>query len=181
MAAESSATFAPMVEVAILVTLYGRALSHANVSSVEQLYGSATEDFWVRHDWINATLTKRITSFSRDRSASSIYGEPMLLLAHVIQQTTTLYLYKTMEPFVIHQDCASRVLDYQRRAISAAREVAMVAKRLASFGTFKVSHTVTSWQRTSYFSYSELKYLWLGSYLHTSGHVPRSRTSYTVR
>lgn len=132
-------SFSPLADCAILVTLYGRALSHAHVSTVEQALGNETDDFWLRHEWIDSILSQRIDSLSLNYSTSSIYADPMLLLTHMILQTTTLYLYKIMEPLVVHEHYVFRILEYQKRAMAAAQEIARIAKDHAHVGFFKVS------------------------------------------
>lgn len=92
------------------MTLYSRAISHFNLSGVEQTLGNKTEDFWLRHEWIDEILLQRIESLSLNYSMSSIYEDPILLLTHMISQTTTLYLYKAMENLAVHDHVEYRIL-----------------------------------------------------------------------
>lgn len=130
--------FSPLAECAILVTLYGRALSHYHVYTVEQFYGNTTQDFWARHEWINQNLKGRIEAFTLNYPTVSVFSDPMLLLTYMVLQTTTLYLYKIMEPLAIDESCVDMVLEYQKHAITAAREIARLTKEHAHIGYFKV-------------------------------------------
>ncbi|KAI9879284.1 MAG: hypothetical protein M1830_009014 [Pleopsidium flavum] len=132
--------FSPLAECAILVTIYGRALSHNQVSTVEQVYGNASLDFWLRHEWLDSMLTKRMESFSLNYPTVSIFADPMLLFTFMVVQTTIIYLCKIMEPLGDTEQYKATVIEYQKRALWAAREIARLSKEHGHIGYFKASH-----------------------------------------
>ncbi|KFZ19471.1 hypothetical protein V501_00654 [Pseudogymnoascus sp. VKM F-4519 (FW-2642)] len=126
----------PLAECAILVTLYGRALSHSHVSTVEQYYGNTTQDFWFRHEWIDFKLREKADTFALKYPTTTIFAEPMLLMSFMILQATTLYLYKIMESMSVDDSCGEKVLEYQIQAITAAKKIANLTKEHARIGYF---------------------------------------------
>lgn len=141
MASADIGPLSPLAECAISVTLFGRAISHLSISTVEQLYMDVNEDFWMRHEWIDAMLIQQIDRFSLNYATSSTsHADPMLLLAHMVLQTTTLYLYKIIDPPASQCNLAKPGIDdYRKRAIAAAQEIARLAKSHAHIGLFKVT------------------------------------------
>lgn len=109
------------------------------MSSIEQLLSGNVKDFWDQHDWIDDLLVTRAAGFSQNYSSSSIYADPLLLQTYVVWHATTLHLYKIMEPLVVHEQSAFRVLEYQKKAATAAREIASIARNYARPGFLKVS------------------------------------------
>ncbi|KIM94093.1 hypothetical protein OIDMADRAFT_136671 [Oidiodendron maius Zn] len=118
----------PLAECTTIITLYGRALSHYHVSRAEKFYGNTTQDFWMRHQWIDTALGQRQESFLINHPPVSIAADPILLLTHMVLQSTTLYLYKIMEPITIEEQCNTMVIEYQKRAIAAAKEIARLTQ-----------------------------------------------------
>ncbi|KAF3771158.1 hypothetical protein M406DRAFT_217911, partial [Cryphonectria parasitica EP155] len=129
-------SFSQLAEAAMVATISGRAYSHSNTSSMEQLYGN-TKSFWERHDWIDGLLMARMANLSQSYSSSSLYADPLLLQAHVSLQTGVLYMYKITEPLMMQEDSTFQVLEYQKRAAVAAHEIALVARDYAQLGFFK--------------------------------------------
>ncbi|KAH8879031.1 hypothetical protein GQ53DRAFT_856499 [Thozetella sp. PMI_491] len=131
------ASFSPLAETAILITLYGRGLAHSRMSSNERLYGCATQDFWSRHEWIDSLLRQRIDSFALTHPSLTVFVDPGVLLSYMIMQATTLYLYKIMEPLLSNGQFADRVTNYRRRAMAAAREISRLTKEYMHISYFK--------------------------------------------
>ncbi|KAI0890812.1 fungal-specific transcription factor domain-containing protein [Annulohypoxylon nitens] len=130
-------SFSQLAECAQASTICGRAFSHTNMCSIDQLLSGDLKDFWDQHDWVDNLLATRVAGFSQKYSSSSIYADPLLLQTQVLWHTTTLHLYSVMEPLTVHDQSAFRVLEYQRKAGTAAREIASIAKNYARPGAFK--------------------------------------------
>ena len=131
-------SFSPLAECAILVTICGRALSHKQISKVEQLCGNAAQDFWIRHDWLDNMLTKRMESFSLHHPTVSVHADPMLLFAFMVLQSAIIYLCKIMEPLEQDEQFKASRREYQDRALTAARAIARLSKEQGHIGYFKV-------------------------------------------
>ena len=141
-ASSNPSLFSPLAECAILVTIYGRALSHNQVSTVEQVYGNAPLDFWLRHEWLDSMLTKRMKNFSLNYPTVSIFTDPMLLFTFMVGQITSLYLCKIMEALGESEQYKATVAEYQGRALWAAREIARLSKEHGHIGYFKASSLI---------------------------------------
>lgn len=129
----------PFTECIILATISGRALSHRHQSLVENIYVNASQDFWDRHQWINAILTQRMQILSLKYPPASQHVDPMLLFTSMVAQTTVLYLYKTMECVTPATDENRAVMmEYQRCSLMAAQEIVNLTKTLAQLSCFKV-------------------------------------------
>ncbi|KAH8799820.1 fungal-specific transcription factor domain-containing protein [Xylogone sp. PMI_703] len=133
--------FSPLAECAIMATIYGRTLSHYQVSTVEQIYGNGSQDFWLRHEWINGLLAQRLQNFSLNYSMVTILADPMLLFTYSLVQASILHLYKILEPLEEMEQYKNEVLEYQTRAMLAAQEIAHLAKE----------HTKTSYLKCHVF------------------------------
>ncbi|KAH8800166.1 hypothetical protein F5884DRAFT_890900 [Xylogone sp. PMI_703] len=133
--------FSPLAECVIMATIYGRTLSHYQVSIVEQIYGSGSQDFWLRHEWINGLLTQRLANFSLNYSKVTMLADPMLLFTFSLGQASILHLYKILEPLEEMEQYRNKVLEYQKRAMLAAQEIAHLAKE----------HTKTSYLKCHVF------------------------------
>ncbi|KAL8759484.1 MAG: hypothetical protein Q9184_003609 [Pyrenodesmia sp. 2 TL-2023] len=124
----SSSRFSPLAECAITATICGRVLSHNHVSAVEQIYGNAALDFWVRHEWLHATLAKRRDSLLFNHSSVSAFADPMLLFAFMAVHATTIYLCEIAETSRHVEHYEATVVEYQNQALMAAREIARISK-----------------------------------------------------
>ncbi|KAL8692798.1 MAG: hypothetical protein Q9218_002239 [Villophora microphyllina] len=131
--------YSPLAECAILATISGRALSHNQVSTVERVYGNASLDFWIRHEWLDSMLARRMETFLLNHPAELTFTDPMLLFSFMMMQTTIIYLSKIMEPFGMEEEYKATVAKMQDRALSAASEIARLSKEQGHIGYFKAS------------------------------------------
>lgn len=132
--------FSPLAECAILVTICSRAQSHKQASKVEQALGTASQDFWVRHDWLHCMLRQRMDSFMLNHPSSSIIEDPTLLFTFMGFQATMIFLCKIMEFLGPLEQFEAARRDYQDRALTAAKEIARCSRELDQIGYFKVSY-----------------------------------------
>lgn len=131
----------PLAECAILLTICGRAISHSQTSSVERAaYGNASVDFWLRHEWLDGILHKRLNVLAVTYPVISTVGDSMLLFAFMVAQTTVIYLANIIEKFGADSQFQHTIADYQKRAIRAGQEIARLAKAHEQIGYIKVSH-----------------------------------------
>ena len=138
-AANDSALFSPLAECAILATICGRAMSHRQVSSVELAYGSsASLDFWLRHEWLDGVLTKRLNAMSASYPVVSAVSNSMLLFALMVAQTAVIYLSDIVGTLGPEHQCEPAVLENQKRATHAALEIARLSRAHEHIGYFKV-------------------------------------------
>ncbi|KAK0746899.1 fungal-specific transcription factor domain-containing protein [Schizothecium vesticola] len=129
--------FSPLAECAILATICGRAMSHAQVSNVERAYGNASLDFWLRHEWLDSMLNKRLETLSSHYPVVSAVADSMLLFAFLVAQTAVIYLADVIESLAPEQRCQPNVSEYRNRAVAAAREIARLSKAHEHIGFFK--------------------------------------------
>jgi hypothetical protein len=122
-----------------MVTLYGRSLAHEQLSAVELAFGNTSQDFWVRHEWINSILNQRMERFLLNYSTISMVADPMLLFAFMVVQASVLYLFKIMEPLGQLEQYKAKVGEYNKRALLAAWEIAHLGKEHAKTSYFKVN------------------------------------------
>jgi hypothetical protein len=130
----------PLAESAIVVTICGRALSHSQVSGVERAFGSTSLDFWLRHEWLDGILTRTLESLSMNGPVVSAMADPMIFFAFMMAQATTIFMCQIAEASGMDGHCRSTVVEYQNRAVRAAREIAGMAKAHEHIGYFKVRH-----------------------------------------
>ena len=91
-------------------------------------------------------LMQRQDSFALNYLGVAVFPDPMLLLSHMVLQTTTIYLYKVIESVMADKESDPRIIEYQKRAISAAQEIARLTKEHVHMSCFKVSsHTSPLW------------------------------------
>ena len=134
---DQSAT-SPFTECIILATISGRALSHRQQSLVENVYVNASQDFWDRHEWINAILMQRMQMLSYRYPSASLHANPLLLFTNMVAQTTVLYLYETMKRVISVTDENRTIMtEYETCALMAAQEIVSLAKTLAQLSCFK--------------------------------------------
>lgn len=130
--------FSPLAECAILATICGRAMSHSQVSNVERAYGNASLDFWLRHEWLDGMLTKRLETLASHYPVISAVADSMLLFAFMVAQTAVIYLADIIESLTPEQQGQPGGSEYQKRAMRAAREIARLSKAHEHIGLFKV-------------------------------------------
>jgi hypothetical protein len=170
-ASSDHSLFSPLAECAILVTICGRALSHNQVSIVERVYGNASLDFWLRHAWLDSMLTKIIEGLSLNYPTVSVVADPMLLFTIMVAQSTVIYLCKIMESLAWEtEEYQATVIEYQKRALWAAQEIARLSKEHEHISYFKASHPSVP--------ASVILLTRKGPYIHASSHLSRRRTSH---
>lgn len=155
MTANDQSYMSPFTECIILVTISGRALSHRHQSLVENIYVNVSEDFWNRHQWIDAILTQRMQILSLKYPPASQQADPLLLFTSMIAQTTVLYLYKTLKcvtPTTPENEAI--VMQYQSSSLVAAQEIVNLTDTLTQLSCFKArlsksKHTMTWLMRTA--------------------------------
>lgn len=138
-ASNNHALLSPLAECAILVTICGRAMSHSQVSKVEQAYGNASVDFWLRHEWLDGLLNGRLEALSASYPVMSAITDSMLLFSFMLAQTTVIYLANIIEGFETDRSHHPTTINYSRRAVLAAQEIARLSKTQENVGYFKVS------------------------------------------
>jgi hypothetical protein len=122
-----------------VVTICGRLLSHAQVSSVERAVG-ASFDFWLRHDWLDSLLARTLDSMSMNAPAVSAVADPMVFFAFMMAHAATIFMCQIAEASGMDSH-PSAVVEFQNRATRAAREIASLAKAHVHIGYFKVRHS----------------------------------------
>ncbi|CRG91749.1 putative transcriptional regulatory protein C777,02 [Talaromyces islandicus] len=126
-------------ECIILATLCGRSLSHQHLSMVDGIYGTNPQEFWGRHEWIDAALSTRISILSLTYPFQLEHMDPMLLFTKMIAQATILCMQKIIESIAWDSDdYAGLILEYEQRARLAAKEIVELAKALTHLSYFKV-------------------------------------------
>ena len=136
---DDQSPMSPFMECIILATISGRALCHRHQSSVENLYVNVSQDFWSRHQWINAILMQRMRILALKYPPASYHADPMLLFTNMMAQTTVLYLYKTMECVTpVTDENRAAIVDYERCSLLAAQEIVNLTKELTQLSCFKV-------------------------------------------
>ncbi|KAA6409142.1 MAG: transcriptional regulatory [Lasallia pustulata] len=137
--ANDQSAMSPFTECTILATISGRALSHRHQSLVENIYVDASQDFWERHQWINATLTDRMQIMSHKYPPALQHVDSMLLFTSMMAQAAVLYLYKIMMRVTpATEENQAVMMEYQTRSLIAAQEIANLSKILPQLSRFKV-------------------------------------------
>ncbi|KAL4819970.1 fungal-specific transcription factor domain-containing protein [Aspergillus spinulosporus] len=131
-------------ECIVVATISGRALSHRNQCLAGELYFSAVDDFWNRHQWINAILTQRMEAFSVKYPLDmQQQTDPMLLFISLMWRTIILHLYQTMACVVpSHDEKRDLVTEYKKRSSAAAQEIVDLTNKLSHLNSLKV-HPLT--------------------------------------
>ncbi|KAJ5490115.1 hypothetical protein N7453_010940 [Penicillium expansum] len=141
-------TTSPFNECAILATICGRSLFQAQQYSVRFVYGDMAPNWTDQHQWLDNVLTNRLQILSQHYPSPTQVCDPMLSFAHIMGQASVIHLYKGMESIVWAVNEGALVLEYRRRALSAAQEIVKQAKGLIEFYFFKVCHTALLLQLT---------------------------------
>ncbi|KAL6232513.1 hypothetical protein BDW75DRAFT_217723 [Aspergillus navahoensis] len=131
-------------ECIVVATISGRALSHRNQCLAGDLYFSAAEDFWNRHQWINAILTQRMEAFSTKYPLDmQQQADPMLLFISLMWRTIILHLYQTMACVIPSNDeKRDLIMEYKKRSSAAAQEIVDLTNKLSHLNSLKV-HPLT--------------------------------------
>ncbi|KAK4040640.1 hypothetical protein C8A01DRAFT_46105 [Parachaetomium inaequale] len=132
---------APLAEAALLSTICGRAISHCQVSSAERAFGSASLDFWLRHEWLDGMLTRALDSLTIHTPVVSAMADPIIMFVFMMAHATTIFMCQIAEASGIDNHCRPTILEYRHRATRAAREIAGFAKAHEHISYFKVRHS----------------------------------------
>jgi len=118
-------------------------MSHSQVSKVEKAaYGNASLDFWLRHEWLDGMLNKRLDALTVTYPVVSAVADSMLLFAFMLAQTTVVYLANIIEGLGAGTQYQPAVAEYQKRAMRAATEIARLSKAHEQIGYIKVSNRI---------------------------------------
>jgi hypothetical protein len=128
----------PFNECVVLATICGRSLFHAQQYSVRFVYGDLAPNWIDQHQWLDNVLTNRLQILSQYYPSPAQICDPLISFAHIMGQASVIHLYKGIESAVWTVDKEAWVLEYQRRAFSAAQEIVKLAKGLTEFNFFKV-------------------------------------------
>lgn len=79
--------YSPLAECVMLVTIAGRALAHKQMSKMEVILGSATSQFFARHEWVHEMLTRRLNSLQTIHPNISHVSDPMVVFSYLVAQT----------------------------------------------------------------------------------------------
>ncbi|KAH6857085.1 fungal-specific transcription factor domain-containing protein [Chaetomium sp. MPI-CAGE-AT-0009] len=127
----------PFAGSVMVISVCGRALSHGHVSGVERAFGTASLDFWLRHEWLDGMLARTLDSLSMNSPVASAMADPMVFFAFMMAHATTIFMCQIAEASGIDSHCRPTVADCRSRATQAAREIARTAKAHEHIGYFK--------------------------------------------
>jgi hypothetical protein len=115
-------------------------MSHNQVSAVERAaYGNSSLDFWLRHEWLDGMLNKRLNALRVTYPVVSAVSDSMLLFTFMLAQSTVIYLTNITESFSADSQYQPTVAEYQKRAMRAAQEIARLSRVHEQIGYIKVS------------------------------------------
>ncbi|KAI0382683.1 hypothetical protein F5Y04DRAFT_287732 [Hypomontagnella monticulosa] len=136
-----TSTFAECI---IVSTVIGRALSHRQQSTVDNIYLNESREFWERHEWINNVLIQRMDIFSLNYPTAVQEADPMLLFISMMWRTTVLYMYQLIKSMIHPTDekRSSVLADYTRQSTIAAKEIVNLTNKLSQLNSLKV-HPLT--------------------------------------
>jgi hypothetical protein len=130
----------PLAGSVMVISICGRALSHGQVSGVERAFGTASLDFWLRHEWLDGMLARTLESLTMNSPVASAMTDPMVSFAFMMAHATNIFMCQIAEASGIDGHCRPTVADCRSRATQAAREIARMAKAHEHMGYFKVRH-----------------------------------------
>lgn len=130
-----------LAEFAVLATVCGRALSHAMSS---RAYSGASMEFWARHKWVEAMLSRVIDGVTASNPMASAVTDPIVFFTLMMAHSTTIYTCEILESLGMDNQYQPTMMECQSRAIHAASEVARHAKAHEHIGYFK-AHTFLPW------------------------------------
>jgi len=138
--ARQSSETSKFIECIVVATISGRALAHRLQSSVDKIYLNDIQDFWSRHQWLDATLSQRIEFFSSKYPPPLQESDSMLLFISMMWQTSVLDLYHTMECAILPTDDERpQVTEYMVRSSIAAQEIGSLTNKLSQLNYLNVS------------------------------------------
>ncbi|KAK0660825.1 fungal-specific transcription factor domain-containing protein [Cercophora samala] len=127
----------PLAESAILLTIFGRAVSQCQGHhKAERAYGSASLEFWMRHEWVKNTLSSSLNSLMVNHPVISA-AEPMLFFSTVMAHAIKIYMCQIVESTSHEESCRPNVAECQNQAMHAAREIARLVKAHEHIPYFK--------------------------------------------
>ena len=133
-------TLSTFTKCIVVVTIFGRTMAHQQQSKVECVYQNVSEDFWSRHNWLDTMLTQQQIILSTEYPLASQHVDPTMLFIDMMVHTTVLYLHNIVESMPWKGDeYQETVLEYQRRALTAAVHINTLTKPLSQLSCFKVS------------------------------------------
>ncbi|KAK0741972.1 fungal-specific transcription factor domain-containing protein [Apiosordaria backusii] len=126
----------PLAESAVLLTICGRAVSQCPAPNLQRTYGNASLEFWMRHEWINNTLSSSLNSLMVNHPVISA-AEPMLFFSVMTAHAIKIYMCQIVESTSHEDSCQPNVADCQSQAMHAAREIARLVKAHEHIPYFK--------------------------------------------
>ncbi|RAL11873.1 fungal specific transcription factor domain-containing protein [Aspergillus homomorphus CBS 101889] len=144
-------------EFILLATVVGRALSHRQSVTMEQVlqpshlhlsptspYASlptSLDAFWNRHQALHTVLNTRIQSLA---SNPQTLDDPLIMFARIVAQSMVLFLHNVLESVAWKSggDHLLGIIEYERLCVMAAHEVVALVKVQGQLGYFKV-HPLT--------------------------------------
>ena len=97
-------------------------------------------------------LKRRLESFTKYHPSVSVFADPMLLFTFMTLQATIIFLCKIMEQLEQIDQFRSTQVEYRKRALTAAKEIARLSKEQGHSGYFKVGS-----EDTRHFFYANLQ------------------------
>ncbi|KAM7195353.1 pyrimidine pathway regulatory protein 1 [Naviculisporaceae sp. PSN 640] len=145
-ASSDHSLLSPLAESAVMATICGRANSHCHVSRAERRYGCPPMEFWLRHEWLEVMLTRRLECLKASYPvlSASAATDPMMLFVFMTAQATVLNLSNTaMEASMQggaalnHMDPKLVMNESKKRALHAAKEITDLVSAHEQSGYFK--------------------------------------------
>lgn len=132
--------YSPLAECAILVTIYGRTLSHKQATALGSMYSSTPLDVCARHDWLDGILTRRLNSLEVNYPSTSLTLDPMIVFSYMIAYSAIIYMCGSIETMSRNEQNRALVWQFQERGLWAAQEITRLASEHQHLGCFK-AHT----------------------------------------
>lgn len=132
---ESLSTFDELI---IFVTIGGRCLAHKQQSMIELVYGSGSDDFRDRQQWLHSLLTKSTLIIPRVSESLPTNPDPMHTFASMVAHTISMYFYKIQHSSPLNLVETSLDEKLEREALSAAYKIVDLLQAVEELGIFKV-------------------------------------------
>ncbi|KAK4217755.1 pyrimidine pathway regulatory protein 1 [Rhypophila decipiens] len=134
-----------LAESVVITTLCSRANSHCHASRAERRYGCPPADFWLRHEWLDGMLARRLGFMMADYSVASppLTSDPMLLFTFMMAEATLINLSnvaaETSLDGALHGQIepGNAVGETRRRTLDAAVEITRLVRAHEQIGYFK--------------------------------------------
>ncbi|KKK16048.1 hypothetical protein AOCH_005158 [Aspergillus ochraceoroseus] len=118
-------------ECILLVTIWGRSLSHKQLSSVENIYGDTLADAGIR-------------LLSNEFPLGNQYIDPMVIFINIVAQAAIIYQYSIIESMPYETaDHGTTILISKTQALTAAQHIIDLTKSLAQLSSSK-AHPFTA-------------------------------------